>query len=976
MKMSSKTKLLLSAVTAASFAATAAPTYAQDNDDDTVVVTGSRLAKKDFISNSPVATINAVQFERTGVVNTENLLNTLPQTVPGLDRTSNNPGNGTATVDLRGLGANRTLVLINGRRAQPNGPAGVVDINTIPPSLIENVEVLTGGASSVYGADAVAGVVNFILKDDFEGVEANVGYVSTERGDGETINASLTLGANTSDGKGNVTVNLGYTDRAAVFQGDRSFSNVALFDNGAGDGLEPGGSSGVPGTSIFAGFDFGAPVGADAEIGAGPNVGLGVFDSNGVLQPFDLAGDVNDFYNYAPVNFLQLPQERFTIGGTAKYEINDHAEVYLEGRFANNTVASQLAPTPIFQTPANGFSLDGNPFIDPASQQIISDAIGSGVDTDGDGIDDTASFLVRRRLTEVGPRFNQDSRNTFQLVLGVKGETFVENWDYDLSYSEGRTQNSTFQNGNVNRGRFDQALLLADADGDGNVDLDANGNPTCSDTANNGAPTPCSPLNLFGPGNISPEAAAFIETAAATTDETTQRVAQFNLVGDLGGFSLTENPIGLALGVEYIENDFSFNPSQDVAASTIAGFNGSPPLSGNFDTYSAYGEASVPLFGGTAFAEDVTLDIAGRVSDFSTVGTEYNYKVGGTWTVNDQLRFRGNFNTAVRAPNIGELFAPIAENFPGADDPCSASGSPNGITAAAAAVCAATGVPANLVGSVALNPAAGQIRSLAGGNPNLDSEEAETITFGAVITPDFIEGLSLSVDYFDIEIEDAIALFGGGTDNILNVCINDTELGGVGSAFCNAVNRRSDGTIDFVSNQAANVAFESIQGIDIAAQYGFDAGEVGDLSFNYLGTVVLEDEEQAFEGDTIFDCAGLFGNNCGEPRPEYSHRATAGWSKGDWSSQIVWRLIGSVTDGGVLDDPVTTQVVDEINTTHYFNASVTKDFGENFSVTFGSDNILDQSPRVIGDNDEQANTFPATYDVFGRTFFASASARF
>ena len=313
MKMSSKTKLLLSAVTAASFAATAAPTYAQDNDDDTVVVTGSRLAKKDFISNSPVATINAVQFERTGVVNTENLLNTLPQTVPGLDRTSNNPGNGTATVDLRGLGANRTLVLINGRRAQPNGPAGVVDINTIPPSLIENVEVLTGGASSVYGADAVAGVVNFILKDDFEGVEANVGYVSTERGDGETINASLTLGANTSDGKGNVTVNLGYTDRAAVFQGDRSFSNVALFDNGAGDGLEPGGSSGVPGTSIFAGFDFGAPVGADAEIGAGPNVGLGVFDSNGVLQPFDLAGDVNDFYNYAPVNFLQLPLHLFMV---------------------------------------------------------------------------------------------------------------------------------------------------------------------------------------------------------------------------------------------------------------------------------------------------------------------------------------------------------------------------------------------------------------------------------------------------------------------------------------------------------------------------------------------------------------------------------------------------------------------------------------------------------------------------------------
>jgi len=967
MKMSTKTKLLLSAVTAASLVATAAPTYAQDSDDDTVVVTGSRLVKKDFVSNSPVATINAVQFERTGVVNTENLLNTLPQTVPGLDRTSNNPGNGTATVDLRGLGANRTLVLVNGRRAMPNGAGGVVDINTIAPSMIENVEVLTGGASSVYGADAVAGVVNFILKDDFEGIEANVGYTSTEQGDGETINASVTLGANTADGRGNATVNIGYTDRGAVFQGDRGFSNTALFDNGDNTGLEPGGSSGVPGTSIFAG---GLGTFSPDSFGV-------VFDADGSARPFVTGGDVNDFYNYAPVNFLQLPQERFTIGGTAHYEINDHAEVYVEGRFANNTVSSQLAPTPIFQTPANGFSLDGNPFIDPATQQVLSDAIGSGVDTDGDGIDDTASALLRRRLVEVGPRFNQDSRNTFQLVTGVRGETFVENWDYDLSYSEGRTQSSTFQNGNVNRGRFDQALLLTDADGDGNVDVDANGNVTCADGGTNGSTVPCAPLNLFGPGNISPEAAAFLQTAASTTDETIQRVAQFNLVGDLGGLSLTDSPIGVAIGAEYIENDFEFRPSQDVAASTIAGFNGAPALSGNYDVYSAYGEASIPLLSGLPFAEDLTLDIAGRVSDFSTVGTEYNYKVGGAWTVNSQLRLRGNFNTAVRAPNIGELFAPIAENFPGADDPCSASGAPaGGVTAAVAAICAATGVPVNVIGTAAINPAAGQIRSLAGGNPNLQVEEAETITFGAVITPDIIEGLSLSVDYFDITIDNAIAAFGGGTDNILTVCYTDPVQGGIGSDFCNAVNRRGDGTIDFVSNQSANVAGTSLQGLDIAAQYGFEVGEIGDFSFNYLGTVTFENTFQAFDGDQIFDCAGRFGNNCGEPDPAYRHRVSGSWANGEWSSQIVWQLLGSVDDGGELDDPVTPQFVDSIPTTHYFDASVTKDFGENYSITVGANNVLDQGPRVIGDNDEQANTFPATYDVFGRSFFANAKVRF
>ena len=956
---------LLSAVTISAFAA---PAQAQvEITEDEMIVTGSRIAKQDFVSNSPVATVNAVQFERTGAINTENLLNTLPQTVPGLDRTSNNPGNGTATVDLRGLGANRTLVLVNGRRAMVNGAGGVVDINTIPPSQIENIEVLTGGASSVYGADAVSGVVNFILKDDFEGVEANVGYSITEEGDAETLDLSFTVGANTADGRGNATVSFGYTDRSALFQGDRDFSTTALFDNGDNTGLEPGGSSGVPGTSIFAG---GLGTFSPDSFGI-------VFEPDGSARPFVTGGDVNDFYNYAPVNFLQLPQERFTIGTTAKYEINDHAEVYLEGRFAQNTVDSQLAPTPIFQTPANGFSLDGNPFIDVATQQVLSDALGDGVDTDGDGIDDTASGLLRRRLVEVGPRENSDTRNTFQLVTGLKGE-IVGSWDYDISYSEGRTTNSSFQNGNVNRGRFDQALLLADADGDGNVDVAADGSVTCADPSANGSTLGCSPLNLFGPGNISADAAAFLNTAVSTTDETIQRVAQVNFTGDLGDLRFTDSPIGVAVGAEYIENLFEFRPSQDVAASTIAGFNGSPALEGGYDVYSAYAEASVPLFGGLPFAESVSLDLAGRVSDFSTVGTEYNYKVGGDWAINDQIRIRGNYNTAVRAPNIGELFAPIAENFPGADDPCSASGAPEGgLSAEQEANCLSTGVPANVLLTPAINPAAGQIRSLAGGNPDLDVEEAETFTIGAVLSPDFVEGLTLSVDYFDISIDDAVALFGGGTDNILSTCIlNESGLGGAGSQFCDAVNRRADGTIDFVSNQAANVAGTSLKGVDIAAQYAYDAGNIGDFSFNYLGTITLENEFQAFEGDQIFDCAGRFGNNCGEPDPSYRHRLTGVWNNSDWTGQVTWQLIGSVDDGGDLDDPVTPQFVDSIGTTHYFDGSVSKDFGENLSITFGVNNIFGEDAPVIGDNDEQANTFPATYDVFGRTFFSSATVRF
>ena len=968
MKMSKQT-LLLSSTLMALTALSSQPAFAQSADEgDEIIVTGSRIAKKDFISNSPVATVEAIQFERTGAINVETLLNTLPQTVPGLDRTSNNPGNGTATVDLRGLGPNRTLVLINGRRAMPNGQAGVVDINTIAPAMIENVEVLTGGASSVYGSDAVSGVVNFILKDDFEGVEANIGYSITEQGDADTINANVTLGANTADGRGNATINLGWTDRGALFQGDRDFAQTALFDNSDNTGLEPGGSSGVPGTSIFAG-GFG---------GFSDSFGV-VFEPNGSARPFVTSGDVNDFYNYAPVNFIQLPQERFTLSGSAHYEINDHFEIYGEGRFANNTVSSQLAPTPIFQTTT--FSLDGNPFIDAATQQVLSDAIGSGVDTDGDGIDDTARALLRRRLVEVGPRFNSDSRNTFQLVTGVRGDLFDSNWNYDLSYSEGRTQSSTFQNGNVNRGRFTQALLLADEDGDGNVDVDANGNPTCADTSSNGATLNCTPLNIFGAGNISEDAAAFLRTAASTTDETVQRVLQANFSGDLGGLRISEDPIGIALGAEYIENAFVFRPSQDVAASTIAGFNGAAALEGAYDVYSAYGEVSIPVVSGASFAESITLDLAGRVSDFSTAGTHYNYKIGGDWAINDQFRIRGNYNTAVRAPNIGELFSPVNENFPGGQDPCSAAyASQNGaIDATAVSICQATGAPAGVIGTAALDTASGQVRALSGGNEALNVEKADTFTIGAVLSPDFIEGLTMSIDYFDISLEDAIGSIGAQT--ILNNCYITANTRGAGSDFCGAIVRRGDGTILSVSTQSANLAAQQAQGIDIAAQYGFDTSDlgidIGDLTLNYLGTYTIANDFQASADAPVLGCAGYF-DGCGEPDPTYRHRVTAGLAKNEWNGQLTWQLIGAVKNGFESNGTYTApgNFVDEIGTKHYFNGSISRTFSDNLTLTFGANNLLDSGPPVIGDNDEQANTYPATYDVFGRTFFANAKVNF
>lgn len=929
---------------------------AEGDSVEKIAVTGSRIRKADFVSNAPVATIGAEQFQLSATVNTESLLNTLPQVIPGLDRTSNNPGNGTATVDLRGLGTNRTLVLINGTRAVPTTSGGTVDINNIPTSLIEDVEVLTGGASAVYGSDAVAGVVNFILKDDFEGVQVNASYETTEEGDATVYSTDITLGGNFADGKGNVVFNMSYTDREELFQGDRDFAQTALFDDGNG-GLEPGGSSGVPGTSIFAG---GLGTFSPDSFGI-------VFDQNGSARPFVTSGQVNDFYNYAPVNYIQLPQERHQFTALGNYEISENAEIYARAMFTDSRVPQQLAPTPIFQTAT--FTLDGNPFIADATQQVLSDALGDGVDTDGDGIDDTATAFLRRRLEEVGPRRSEDSFNSFQFLVGIRGAIGDSSWTYDANYSTGKANNISAQLGNVNRGRFNQSLLLA-TDANGQVILDANGNPSCADPSANGSTSACAPMNLFGEGNISQAAADFLKTAVAANAVFDQRIFSANVSGDTDGwFELPGGPVGMAFGYDHQDHSFEFLPSQDLAASTIAGFNGSPAVAGGYTVSEVYGEIYLPILDGAPMADLLDMELAYRSADYSTVGSVESYKIAASWAPVEEVRFRAGFNTAVRAPNIGELFSPRSEGFPGAIDPCSALGTA-ATDSAVAAICAATGVPANVMGSPALNLASNQVRAFGGGNPNLKEEEAETLTVGVVVTP--MEDLSISLDYFDIEIEDAVSAFGGGASNILNTCYDPTDsLGGAGSPFCNAITRRADGTIFGVETAAQNVATQTLNGWDLIASYSMDVMD-GTLSLDYLGTYTAENDFEPFAGGTILECAGKFGTVCGEPVPEYKHRVTFKWSNDDLTAQLLWRYVGEVDD----DDDTTTYSFEKISAYNSFDASASYHLTDNYQVTAGIDNLFDKRPPVIGGNDEQSNTYPATYDVFGRTYYVNFKATF
>ena len=357
--------------------------------------------------------------------------------------------------------------------------------------MIENIEVLTGGASAVYGSDAVAGVVNFILKDDFEGVAVSGGYEVTQEGDAGIYTADITLGANLADDRGNVTFNLSYTDRDDLFQGDRDFSFFAQFDDVDANGnriLIDGGSSGIPGTSIFsAGFDTFSP----------DNLGV-TFEPDGSIRPFVTGAAPNDFYNYAPVNYIQLPQTRYQASALGHFDVTENATIFGSAMFTSSKVPQQLAPTPIFQTTT--FTLDGSPFLrDANAQQVLSDALGDGVDTDGDGIDDTATGFVRRRLLEAGPRVSDDAFTSFQVQGGLRGN-ITSNWTYEGYLQFGNVNIASTQLGNLNRDRFDQALRLDGEDGSASdpTGTIASSSTACLDPSSNGGLGGCSPMNIFG----------------------------------------------------------------------------------------------------------------------------------------------------------------------------------------------------------------------------------------------------------------------------------------------------------------------------------------------------------------------------------------------------------------------------------------------------------------------------------------------
>ncbi|MEQ1617994.1 MAG: TonB-dependent receptor [Terricaulis sp.] len=987
-----------SILAAAAAAMTGSPAMAQDSSDeeDVIVVTGSRIPQPNLQTTSPVTQVTAEDITTAGVTRLEDMTNELPQVFAAQGSNVSNGASGTAQVNLRGLGANRTLVLINGRRmayGSPNSPAA--DLNQIPGAMVERVELLTGGGSAVYGSDAISGVVNFIMRDDFEGfrIDAQYGFnqhnndsddgyireVIAARGatnptqfrlppddvtDGYGKEITAMFGVSAPDGRGNVTAYLGYRSNDAILQRDRDYSACAIANPSvaAVAGVPAGAVHWTCGGSAtsFPGYFYFA--------GAGNTINY----ATGTFQPFA----ATDQYNFGPLNFYQRPDERYTAGAFAHYEINERMEAYAEVMFSDYRSVSQIAPSGDFFN-TNTINCD-NSMMTAAQRLAVCGA--------ADGTPATASLYIARRNVEGGGRQDDLNYMTYRLVGGVRG-ALTEDWDYDVSGTYSRVSlNRTYQN-DLSVTRLGRALNVVDVAG---VD-------TCQSVIDGTDPA-CVPWNIFVQNGVTPAALAYLQIPLIQRAETIQQNVVASISGDWGiGSPAAETNIQSVFGLEYRRDELNSIVDTNFQSGDGAGQGGpTNPISGVVDVLDLFAEARIPLIEDGPLAKLLSLDLAYRYSDYNSGATSDTYRIGLEWAPVEDIRFRGSFSRAVRAPNIIELFAAQGGGlFNMGFDPCDNVGNgPDPVPVQ----CIQTGtnpwqVTAAQSNAGGLNNPAGQYNGLFGGNPNLSPEEADTTTIGLVFTPSFAPGLDISIDHFNIEVANLVAATGSG---VLADCYSNNNL-----AACALINRNPANGRLFGGNAAfrvvalnTNLGGLTTAGWDINANYKTEIGSLGSVGLQVIGTYLEELVTDEGGSRNPYDCVGKWSGdaNCGTPNPEWRHRIRLSWeSPWDVNLSLTWRYFGEVQreqnvagQGGFLSNP-TTPVANQLGTildaTSFFDVAGNWQVLENTNLRFGINNILDQDPPLstnthVGAGFGNGNTFPQVYDATGRWIFIGATVDF
>lgn len=958
----SRRSLLASTIIAgASALAFAAPAMAQDAEPatiDDVVVTGSRIVRQDYVANSPISTVTSEQIQARGDVNVEQILNQLPQVVPGLSANSNNPSNGSATVDLRGLGASRTLVLVNGHRFIPYDKSNAVDLNSIPASLIERVEVVTGGASAVYGSDALAGVVNFIFKRNYEGFGFDTQYGISGFGDGEQFNASLTFGSNFADDRGNVTGFVGYSDRDGFLPNEDRPWSVSSAAGGSGTG-EFGGLNNL-GTNNFTAA--GCPATATQPVNTVPcrrsfrTPGVpGVFNNDFGLGP------TSDRYDFAPVNLLQSPSERFNVALMGHYDVTSNIEAFAEVFYTDSRNTSQLAPTPATGVliPVDNFFVQNSPALLAYANTRPNPLLPLNFD---------------RRMSEVGARIQGNNTDVYQINTGLRADLGGD-WELEGYYSYGRTELTTSIQNDVSRSRLNAALA-----GGGTA-------TTCAPSALALFPT-CVPINLFGQGTITPQAAAFVRLNFTDRSIFERNNAQLNLTGTLT--ELPAGPLGIAAGVEYREDSLSYTPDDAKNAGDIFGFNAERAVSGRSSSKEAYFEAAVPILRDMPFAQSLELEFGLRYSKYSTVGDVWSYKFGGSWEPVDSLRLRALYQRASRAPNVFELFQANDQGFPAVLDPCTTinptTGAPRTLTPGVQNFCTAQlGFDPVTNSFVAQNT---QTETFFFGNPNLTEEKSDTVTVGAVWQPTFAQGLSFSLDYYKIEVEDYIGTIFGGASGIVGQCF---AAGAAASATTptpvSAVAACNDPGIglplifrDAAGNLKAraplgNVSQLTTSGVDFSTRYGWAVPWAGGMWGDKLDIAVNVTYLDSYELDGIEYKGTAGAYNISATLPEWKANVSLGYDIGPVRLAYSGTIIDELGNQGNIPDFEDPSGYSGIDSYWYHDLSGTYQATENMELFAGVRNLLDEEPPVF-DNANDGNTDPNTYDVVGRYFFVGARLKY
>jgi len=911
--------------------------FADQNLVELVVVTGTRIKRRDFSSPSPIVTVEREDLEFSGQPTLDDYLNQLPQFLPDFGRTSNNPADGTARLNLRGMGASRTLVLLNGRRLAPTDLGSAVDINTIPGALIDRVEVITGGASTVYGSDAVAGVVNFITRDSFEGLNVEGSYNITEKGDSDIYDVNLAYGFEL-DGAGNVALYAGYYDREALFAGQRDISSVVLIDDWSTATLQIGGSP----------YSLGGRVPFPrADLGEGPVIVTWNPDGTprAVMDPQDL-------YNFAPFTYLQTPLERYHVGMLGSFAIGDRYEAYLEAGYSNNRANRNLAPVPF-----GAFVVvnTDNPVFTPPTQDLF--------ETQYQSRPGFADIGFVRRMQEIGTRDSEFERDYTRMVAGIRGDV-APGWNLDtwITWTESDTSEALLNS--VSFSRVQQGLLVDPVSG------------TCFDPSNG-----CVPVDLFGEGRLSAEGAEFLRIGGLRNDASRRQLGASAVVSG-SAMELPTGPLDVALGLEWRRDEGDFEADEQLFSGDALGYSPTAPVRGTEQVTELYAEAVVPLARETGTGRHLDLELGARVSDYRNAGSVWTWKAGLDWGILPSVRLRTMLQRAVRAPDLAELFTEqttlidtaVDENLP---DPCSASSNP--ADAGIVERCIAQGLPPDQIGVFEATPAY-PVTFTFGGNPDLDSEHSDTLTLGMVWTPIGVPQLMLAVDYYDLEIEDTI----GEIDPLL-ICFDPRNTLGV---FCENAQRDGTGNIAEISAQISNRGLLSTEGIDMQLQYDVAlpetwslAGAGAELRVNTLWTHVLTNESQENPATEVRDCAGFFGRPCDESHsggafavsyPEDRALVDLRYLTGPLTLHVAWRWIDGMKNAApflaqALGAPQPNLAISSVGSRSYLDLG----FGYRFSeleATLLISNLLDEEPPLMADAAPN-NTDVRMYDVFGRAYY-------